>query len=184
MNSWTNFPASDFMTDFETIVIQSEITRNRIREREIKDQGRRTDDAPLLNLQAPTMDIIPQPTSPHSEDILSKDISIQEDDSSIDTDSSSDEDLEEDTTGETWDSAKSNISTKSMNRSLSDTKDQNSMGRMGKSPIPIHNNTTEFMNTVNDLNVSKGKKRIIISSIRPSFQSDAHHDFFLCHFAI
>ena len=152
------------MTDFEIVVIQSEITRNRIREREIEDQSRRRNDAPLLNLQAPTIDLIPQPTPPIPpaptppllqintipeeqdknmaetitiEGISSEDISIQEDDSSIDTDSSPDEDLEEDTTGETWDSAKSNISTKSMNRSLSDTKDQNSMGRMGKSPIPF-----------------------------------------------
>ena len=76
MSSWTNFPASDFMTDFEIIVIQSEITRNRIREREIKDQGRRTDDAPLLNLQAPTTDIIL--TSPYSENISSKYIRTEE----------------------------------------------------------------------------------------------------------
>jgi hypothetical protein len=181
MNSWNNFPASGFMTDFEIIVIQSEITRNRIRKREIEDQGRRTDDAPLLNLQAPTMDLIPQPTSPLSEGISSKDISIQENDSSIHTECSSDEDLEEDTTAETWDSAKSNISAKSINNALSETKDQKSVVRVSKRHVPIHNNTTEFMNMVNDLNISYGKKSIIISSIRPSFQSDAHHDFFLCH---
>ena len=66
MSSWTNFPASDFMTDFEIIGIQSEITRNRIREREIIDQGQRTDDAPLLTLQVPIQDI---PTSPSSDNI-------------------------------------------------------------------------------------------------------------------
>ena len=109
------------MTDFEIVVIQSEITRNRIRKREIEDQRRRTNDAPLLNLQAPTMDLIPQPTPPLLEGISSQDISIQENDSSIHTGSSSDEDLEEDTTAETWDSAKSNISAKSINNALSET---------------------------------------------------------------
>jgi hypothetical protein len=108
MSFWNNFPASCFMTDFEIVVIQSEITRNIIREREIEDQSRRRNDAPLLNLQAPTIDLIPQPTPPIPpaptppllqintipeeqdknmaeaitiEEISSEDISIQEDDS-------------------------------------------------------------------------------------------------------
>ena len=64
------------MTDFEIVVIQSEITRNRIREREIEEQRRRRneitlqelaedhDDAPLVNLLAPAIDLIPQPIIP------------------------------------------------------------------------------------------------------------------------
>ena len=67
------------MTDFEIVVIQSEITRNRIREREIEEQRRRRneitlqelaedhDDAPLVNLLAPpspAIDLIPQPITP------------------------------------------------------------------------------------------------------------------------
>ena len=131
MSSWTNFPASDFMTDFEIIGIQSEITRNRIREREIIDQGQRTDDAPLLTLQVPTQDI---PTSPSSGNISSECISIPEDDSSIHNKCSSDEDLEEDTTTETYGSAKSSISTKSIKEALLETKDQKAVIRRNKPP--------------------------------------------------
>jgi hypothetical protein len=178
MSSWTNFPASDFMTDFEIIGIQSEITRNRIREREIIDQGQRTDDAPLLTLQVPTQDI---PTSPSSDNISSECISIPEDDSSIHNKCSSDEDLEEDTTTETYGSAKSSISTKSMKEALSETNDQKQVIQTNKPHVPSHNNTTKFMDEVNDHNISRGKRSTLISSIRPSFQVDAHHDFFLCH---
>ena len=48
--------------------------------------------------------------------------------------------------------------------------------------LPLRYNDINFIYKLNQKNGSrKGNKRVIISSIRPSFSCSSHHDFFICH---
>ena len=47
--------------------------------------------------------------------------------------------------------------------------------------IPFRNNDTVFMTNINEFNVNRGKRTILISAVRPSFQCPAHNEFFICH---
>ena len=79
MSHFCNFPASDFMTDFEIVEIQNEIYRQKRRQREIQNERRRNneiriqevediiDNAIIVNVIAnivPEIVIIPPPVSP------------------------------------------------------------------------------------------------------------------------
>ena len=47
--------------------------------------------------------------------------------------------------------------------------------------IPFRNNDTVFMTYINELNVKRNIRTILISAVRPSFQCQAHNEFFICH---
>ena len=47
--------------------------------------------------------------------------------------------------------------------------------------VTFRNNDTEFMTNINKWNVHRTTRTILISAVRPSFQCQAHNDFFICH---
>ena len=47
--------------------------------------------------------------------------------------------------------------------------------------ILFRNNEEEFMTCINKWNVHRTTRTILISAVRPSFQCQAHNEFFICH---
>lgn len=47
--------------------------------------------------------------------------------------------------------------------------------------VLFRDNATEFMTNINDWNVHRTTRTILISAVRPSFQCQAHNEFFICH---
>ena len=47
--------------------------------------------------------------------------------------------------------------------------------------IPFRDIDTEFMDFINETNISRKKQKNLISTVRPSSQSRMHHEFFICH---
>merc|ERR1712051_643769 len=47
--------------------------------------------------------------------------------------------------------------------------------------VLFRNNETEFMTNINDWNVHRTTRTTLISAVRPSFQCQAHNEFFICH---
>ena len=184
MTSWSNFPASGHMTDFEIVSIQSEMTRNNRRLEEQREQERRenilivqghaenNEVPPLINhpaFEPPLVNLPAQPPILPQEHIPMDAIMEEQEEDRIDTEE------------EVWEDAASSISPKSRNTSLLINEQSDFNEDVNFLPIRIQNNTTEFMDELNALNMARGKQTIILSSIRPNFQSNAHHDFFLCH---
>merc|ERR1712051_493291 len=48
--------------------------------------------------------------------------------------------------------------------------------------ILFRNNDEEFMTYINRWNVQRKTRTILISAVRPSFQCQAHNEFFICLF--
>ena len=205
MTHWSNFPATSSMTDFEVIVVQNEQARwERINggqeEVIIPEESQYTeDDTMILNIFAksgpdpipiPITPIHPTPTPP-MEPIFQP----QDDVESLSSPSTNEDNIVEDDIDLNDITTKEDLSTNSgSSGSYKSVPSSNSSPKLAiiiqelherqlkkKKSLPFRDNTTVFMEDINNMNVNNTRRTILISAVRPRFQCRIHNEFFVCH---
>ena len=203
MSHWSNFPATSSMTEFEVVVVQNERARwertNEVQEDIMmpSDPQDIIDDTMVLNILSkhgtepvpiPLTPIHPTPTPP-MEQMCQPQTDSQSNTTSISEDSTEDDiNLDSDTTKkDIMTDSGSSGSYKSAPSSNSSPKlaiilqELHAIQRRKKKTLPFRDNTTKFMEDINEMNVNNTKRTILISAIRPRFQCQIHNEFFVCH---
>ena len=203
MSHWSNFPATSSMTEFEVVVVQNERARwertNEVQEDIMmpSDPQDIIDDTMVLNILSkhgtepvpiPLTPIHPTPTPP-MEQMCQPQTDSQSNTTSISEDSTEDDiNLDSDTTKkDIMTDSGSSGSYKSVPSSNSSPKlaiilqELHAIQRRKKKTLPFRDNTTKFMEDINEMNVNNTKRTILISAIRPRFQCQIHNEFFVCH---
>ena len=203
MSHWSNFPATSSMTEFEVVVVQNERARwertNEGQEEVImpSDPQDIIDDTMVLNILSkhgtepvpiPLTPIHPTPTPPMEQicqpqtDIQSSTTSISDDSTENDTNldkSATKKDLTTDSgSSGSYKSAPSSNSSPKLAIILQEL---HAIQQRKKKTLPFRDNTTKFMEDINEMNVNNTKRTILISAIRPRFQCQIHNEFFVCH---
>jgi len=207
MSHWNNFPANSSMTDFEIIVVQNErarLERDKVEEKSnilTHDSREDDEDAMALNILSkarldsipiPLTPIHPTPTPPLMESAVQPKNSMEPFgmNSAMCDETIIEEDINLDTIA-----TKINVSTESgSSGSYRSIQSSNTSPKLAiilqelrkiqlskRKHIPFRENDTSFMDDINNLNVNRNKRTILISSVRPSFQRHPHNEFFVCH---
>jgi hypothetical protein len=202
MSHFNNFPASNFMTDFEIVEIGNEQRRRdaaaRIQE-EAKDAARQQQEAEhgiiddqivmnmLLNLAFPydigrmAVPINPLSTTPDEENRPKQELIAIELEAAINTNN----DNTNSSSNDSMYSVNSRTTSGSSFHGFSTVSDEgsNEMALCGEQqPLRVRNNDTNFLILINDLNKTRhGNKRTVVSSVSPGYGNILDNDYFLCH---
>ena len=211
MTHWSNFPATSEMTEFEVVVVQNERARwertHKGKDEVImtNDSQDIDDETMVLNILSkhgtepvpiPITPMHPTPTPP-----LEQTFQLQAEMELSSITSTSDECIVEDevnldniatkkdlmTDSGSSDSYKSVPSSNSSPKLAIILQELQEMQRKKKKPRlftmnrVFRDNTTKFMEDINEMNVNNTKRTILISAIRPRFQCQIHNEFFVCH---
>ena len=205
MTHWSNFPATSSMTDFEIVVVQNERARwERIhREQNVaimqEDSQDIDDETMVLNILSkhgsepvpiPITPIHPTPTPPmehifqpqvemeRSSTTSTSDDRIVEDDTNLDNITTKEDLMTDSGSSGSYKSAPSSNSSPKLAIILQELHE---MQLRKKKTLLFRDNTTKFMEDINEMNVNNTKRTILISAIRPRFQCQIHNEFFVCH---
>ena len=194
MSHWNNFPASSFMTDFEIVVVQNErarMERQRLKQEQVHAQTQDHLQNPALPHDPvpsihPTLEdsLIAQAHTPQKEVehsqinsvpicdiVIDENITLITNDNQLETQTISNDQTQKTNLG-------NDSSSSGTYQSFNDESQENNSS---PKQIPFRNNTTVFMSNINEFNVNRGKRTILISAVRPSFQCLAHNEFYICH---
>ena len=194
MSHWNNFPASSFMTDFEIVVVQNErarMERQRLKQEQVHAQNQDHLQNPALQHDPvpsihPTLEdsLIAQAHTPQKEVehsqinsvpicdiVIDENITLITNDNQLETQPISNDQTLNTNLG-------NDSSSSGTYQSFNDESQENNSS---PKQIPFRNNTTVFMSNINEFNVNRGKRTILISAVRPSFQCLAHNEFYICH---